>query len=182
MSELTFEQKVILDLYKRFFGCQYPTEGSFDDKTQVHVNAQKMCYLLKMDGIDIGDFGYSWNFHGPFSPGLLAVLRSLDLQDEQVRTYYDSEIVQSESLSDVDQEKITTLIAKLRLSEHVENRGDWMELLGSLTFLSHSELPGESFDRIKNELRLRKDKFDDDSENSNAWNVLREANLLKVFY
>ena len=178
MPNLTFNQKTVLNLYNMFFGEAYPRNLSSDAATKVHINAQKMCYLLKMDGIDVGDFSYSWNFHGPFSPGLLALLRGLDAHAEEVSAFY---MDCDQPFTQEDQDRITSLISNLHLNTHNEDRSNWMELLGSLAFLSHSVLPGEDFTCISHELKCRKPQFSDDEMNLAAWNVLKDARLLKTW-
>lgn len=179
MQNLTFNQRTVVDLYSQFYEVSYPEHFHQQDATQVHINAQKMCYLLKKGGIEIGDYSYSWNFHGPFSPRLLSLLHSLDEQEETVRRYCDSSD-HSAIFSQDEQEKISTLIQKLHLREHTDDRSNWMELLGSLTFLSHSVLPGEDFLIIAKELKERKPQFNDDVMNQEAWDVLKSADLLRV--
>lgn len=179
MPNLTFNQRTVVDLYPQFYESSYPEQLSQGDVTRVHINAQKMCYLLKKIGINIGDYSYSWNFHGPFSPGLLVLLHSLDAQKENVQSYCDC-TEHPAIFSNDDQEKISSLIQNLRLKEHSGNRSNWMELLGSLVFLSHSVLPGEDFANVTKELKNRKPQFDDDVRNREAWDVLKSANLLRV--
>jgi hypothetical protein len=179
MPNLTFNQRTVVDLYPQFYGNSYPEQLHQEDVTRVHINAQKMCYLLKKVGIDVGNYGYSWNFHGPFSPGLLVLLHSLDSQEEDVQYYCDNP-EHPATFSDDEQEKVTSLIQNLHLAEHENDRSSWMELLGSLVFLSHSVLPGEDFANVVQELKSRKPQFSNDNENREAWDVLKTANLLRV--
>ena len=179
MPNLTFNQRTVVDLYSQFYESSYPDQLNQGDVTRVHINAQKMCYLLKKIGINVGDYSYSWNFHGPFSPGLLVLLHSLDAQKESVRSYCEG-TEHPAAFSNDDQEKITSLIQKLHLKEHNSDRSNWMELLGSLAFLSHSVLPGEDFTNVVRVLKSRKPQFDDDVQNQEAWEVLKRAELLRV--
>lgn len=92
MAKLSFNQKKTLAAYETFFGSEYSATSNDGNNTELHVEVQKMCYLLKIAGIEIGDFNYSWNFRGPFSPGLLVLLRSIDRIGHQVSDFYaDSE-------------------------------------------------------------------------------------------
>ena len=54
-KELSFGEKVILVLYKKFFGEEY--DGSDDAK----VCVQNMCYLLSLMNFRIEGFYYTWN-------------------------------------------------------------------------------------------------------------------------
>lgn len=182
MSALSYNQKAILNLYERFYLERYPSSTvDHYTTTQTHINSQKMLYLLKMYGINVGDFCFSWNHHGPFSPGLLATLRSLDQQKHNIEGYYlNSESSNNEVLFSDDNNKIERLIELLKLKDHQENLSNWMELLGSLVYISNSVFPYENYTLIAKELKNRKDKFSDDKENSNAWQVLENAKLLKI--
>ena len=90
MSKLNFDQKRILVAFERFLGSRYNTHAGENGNTCMHVETQKMCYLLKKAGVEIGDFSYSWNFKGPFSPGLLVLLRSIDRKDADVAEFYEN--------------------------------------------------------------------------------------------
>ena len=182
MLALSYNQKAILNLYKRFYLEGYPSGIASDHTaTQTHINSQKMFYLLKMYGVNVGDFCFSWNYHGPFSPGLLATLRSLDLQKHNIEDYYsNSDSSDNEMLFSDDNNKIEKLIDLLELKHHLENLSNWMELLGSLVYISNSVFPYEDYTLVVRELKNRKDKFFCEEENANAWHVLEKAKLLKI--
>ncbi len=178
MFELNFDQRTVLTLYKVFFGIEYPTSECQENRTDVHVEAQKMCYLLKLRGVSVGDFYYTWNHRGPFSPGLLVLLRSLDENHQNVQDYYSSANSRSSSkLSDMTL-KAQKLSGDLQLNEHKADRLRWIELLGSLAFLSNSVLPGAPFDLINERLRIKKPQYDNDGENRYAWNILCDTKLI----
>ena len=52
MEHLTYEQKLILSLYKEVFNEEY------DFSEQAKQNMQNFVFLLQLKGINIGDFGY----------------------------------------------------------------------------------------------------------------------------
>lgn len=181
MAILTYNQKLILQLYNDFYGMQYPFfgVGHDEERTRTHINAQKMCFLLQLIDLDIGEFGYSWNYHGPFSPGLLAALRSLDAREEAAKEYYKSDSNIKELLLEEEIESIHLLMKKIALQDHSEDISKWMELLGSIAYLSNSVLPGEDFIKVNEELKRRKSMFEDDTINICAWDTLKKAGLLK---
>ena len=181
MAILTYNQKLILQLYNDFYGMQYPFfgVGHDEERTRTHINAQKMCFLLQLIDLDIGEFGYSWNYHGPFSPGLLAALRSLDAREEAAKEYYKSDSNIKELLLEEEIESIHLLMKKIALQDHSEDISKWMELLGSIAYLSNSVLPGEDFIKENEELKRRKSMFEDDTINICAWDTLKKAGLLK---
>ncbi len=55
MANLSYDEKKILTVFKHFFGNRYDTHI----KESVHIKTQMMCYLLKVAGVEIGDFNYS---------------------------------------------------------------------------------------------------------------------------
>lgn len=178
MSNLSFEQSTILNLYPYFFGDEYSKSEKDDEaKTLSHINIQKMCYLLKVKGIEIGDFYFTWNVYGPFSPGLASLIHSLDNKKDEIRSYYDNN--KGNFVLEKDKQKITDLIRDLELSSHSDDKL-WIELLGSIVFLSNSEFPGEGFKCINQKLIEKKPKFSDENKNMMAWNVLKKANLIKI--
>ena len=102
----------------------------------------------------------------------------LACHNDVVNAYYDES---TELLSEEEQAKINRLIDILQLANHVEDRGRWMELLGSVAFLSYSVLPGEDFECVNHELTARKDYFKDKDEDHEAWNILESAGMLKLY-
>ena len=192
MVDLSFEEKAVLTLYQKFYDEEYPVPKDkreleeSERMTNDHVKAQKMCYLLNLAGLNIGGFSYSWNTYGPFSPGLLVVLRGLDRKYMQVRAYYDKklsdDVLYSSSIDSVfwpeSKTVIQTLKEALRISENKERIRDWVELLGSIAYISINEYPHGCFEWINDELKQRKRKYINDDENNRAWEVLRSANLL----
>lgn len=182
MSNLSYNEKVILNLYERFYFEKYPFTSNDDGiTTQTHINSQKMCYLLKMHGVNLANFCFTWNFRGPFSPGLLALLRSLDQQKQNAEEYYSKRSgLENKLLLSEDNDKVDELIELLNLRSHKDDLPRWMELLGSLAYLSNSVFPYENDVLIINELIKRKNNFDNREENIEAWHTLEKAKLLKI--
>ena len=56
-----------------------------------------------------------------------------------------------------------------------------MGLLGSIAFLSYSVLPGEDFACVNRELVTRMNYYDNESKNLEAWNILENAGMLKLY-
>lgn len=59
MTALNFNQKKTLVAYERFYGNRYCAYSDTCDNTDIHNAVQMMCYLLKVAGIEIGNFDYS---------------------------------------------------------------------------------------------------------------------------
>ena len=54
---LGFTERQLLVLYRKFYGEEYPCDGSADS----HAKAQAMCYLLQRAGFFVGEFGFMWD-------------------------------------------------------------------------------------------------------------------------
>lgn len=186
MTKLTFDERALLTAYRRFYGENYPARDELN--TDAHVQSQKMCFLLGLRGVSIGDFGYSWNYHGPYSAGLQSQLRALDQHADLVKIFYDSH--QDEDLLFSDDNTVSALFTatqkslidelagSLKIIECGEEKRKWSELLGSITFLERSVLPGADFGMINNELQKRKPQYNDNDYNFSAWTLLKKAGIL----
>lgn len=189
MAALDFGEKVILTLYRKFYNSCYLTGGNSSDTflTDTHILAQKMCYLLSLKGFRINGYYYTWNTYGPFSPGLQTLLRKLDREKETVDAFYCASDAGSEPISE---DKVKRMIAEgsdnqlddmisgLQIRENETNLRSWMELLGSMAFLSQTVFPHGPFSWINEELAHRKPKYQDVEMNKRAWNALYTIGLL----
>lgn len=186
MGTLRFDQKRLLAAFECFLGEKYKTPHTTgDNNTSMHVEAQKMCYLLKLIGIEIGDFSYSWNSRGPFSPGLLVLLRSIDSCHKEVDLFYKKSEEKEKYLKNIKSE-IEDLRKKLDMDGNCSNSEPWIEILGSLAYLSRTVLPGADFECVSSYLKKRKEdlytqktEFYNDEKNKKAWDLLIEAGLIK---
>lgn len=174
MVGLDYDQKRFLAAFKKFYQIEYATNKG-KNNTTMHVIAEKMCYLLKMYGLEIGDFYYSWNIRGPFSPGLLALLRVTDNEECCVKEFYANESELNEYIYDGD--KIEELRRELHIGDS-KNFEQWTELLGSLTYISRTMLPGASFEVVQEKLLQEKRDYSDCSKNQEAWNLLQGIKLI----
>lgn len=179
MRELSFDQKKTLVAYEHFYGSRYNTHVGEVGSTGLHVETQKMCYLLKVAGVEIGDFDYSWNFKGPFSPGLLALLRSMDRNENVVQSFYGEQSEKESILSDC-LTRIDKLRADLEIDEHQEQPVQWIEILGSMTYISRVMLPGANFETVNQRLVGEKSEYNDENTNHHAWELLERADMLSV--
>lgn len=200
MSNLNFVDREILFLYKKFFGTRYPGDvGTPSPSEQIgamtppHVRAEKMCYALDLIQLPIGEYSYTWNYHGPYSPGLLAQLRELDEKVEDIAAFYDEDLSDDVAFTDADEprslfwkedrERITEFLKVLNLPEKEQDAGEKMELVGSLAYISLNVLPGASYERTVAELMARKPKYAKEEMLGNiedAWKILQELELVGV--
>ena len=187
MAKLTFDERALLTAYRRFYGENYPAKDGAN--TDAHVQAQKMCFLLSLHGVSVGDFGYSWNYHGPYSAGLQSQLRALDQHADLVSEFYDahqdecvlfSDSNEADALFTIKQKSlIDELSRSLKIPECGEEKRKWSELLGSITFLGRSVLPGADFSMVNSELQKRKPQYNDSNYNYSAWTLLEKIGILQ---
>lgn len=181
MLTLNYDQKKTLAAFERFFGSRYNTHAEENGNTSMHVETQKMCYLLKMAGIEIGDFSYSWNIKGPFSPGLLVLLRSIDRKDADVKEFYENADEKKKYLSGLET-RIDELRKKLEIDKYYEQKEQWVEILGSLTYISRTMLPGADFEKVNERLIQEKSIYCNIDMNRHAWDLLNSMDLLGIAY
>ena len=179
MKQLTYDQKQALAAYKYFYGVQYQT-NSGQNNTGMHVAAQKMCYLLKVIGVDIGDYEYAWNKKGPFSPGLLALLRSVDRNEELVNAFY-AQLGKEEDVLKTKAKKIAQLRDRLDIIKHKNAYVAWVEILGSLAYISRTVLPGKGFKEVNERFVREKEAYNNKRQNLEAWRLLKKAKVLSSF-
>ena len=178
MVGLSYDQKKTLVAYEHFFGNRYRTSSKESGNTDMHVETQKMCYLLKIAGVDIGDFDYSWNFKGPFSPGLLVLLRTMDRDGTAVSTFYEDSSKEEFLLDCAD--KVDNLRKVLEIDKHQDKLVQWVEILGSLVYISRAILPGTDFEEVNQRFVAEKSEYCHKETNLHAWTLLNKANLLST--
>lgn len=201
MSEhcLGFNEQRFLELYRRFYGEPYP--AAKDKNQNAHVKGQKVVYLLMLKQVNVGDYGFTWQQHGPCSDALQEMMRELDKAPRSVAEFYqnfpDDDASNKRLYSDdpgaqrlfgkADAAKIDLAREELCLPKEDAPmaNGDtpvrrWMELLGSLTYISTTRLPGASEERIWEELEKAKskEKYRKAPERAKAFQTLRSAELL----
>ena len=115
----------LLPVYKKLYGKDF-SYGNFDQRLEM----QKAVYLLQDMGVPIGDYGFRWYQHGPYSQ---------NLQDDM---YYES----SRKCEDIQLSKeYADRIDQLRSVIFDTCKGDysisnWVECLASLHYLRENVL------------------------------------------
>lgn len=198
---LGFNERRFLELYRRFYQTDYPAA---DDKNQnAHVQGQKAVYLLMLKHVGVGDYSFTWQHYGPCSDTLQNMMRELDKRPQEVKAFYRSfppdDTAKSKLYSNdsnaqrlfcpEDRERIDAAREQFRLSKKtgdtVDQAGDtptrrWVELLGSLAYISTTRLPSASEEQVWKELQKAKskEKYRNAPEKEEALRVLRAADLL----
>lgn len=173
---LDFEERRCLALYLEFFNRCY----NVDDERKYdvspthsllarHIEAQNIDYFLQALGIH-SEYGYTWDWRGPYSPGFQLVLNSLDKKEEAIPEFYDSYNKDRsrgwnrnyrDQLQDLLQDffynsEITKISKASFVLEDIlkEERGS--EYLADIIYIGKTVLPGSDLPRILKELNRRK--------------------------
>lgn len=140
----------------------YGTDFSYSDFDQ-RMEMQKAIYLLQNMGVPVGDYGFRWYLHGPYSQSLQD-----DMHYEDGRTY--TKLSLSKEYADS--------IARLRSAVKSDKRGkytisNWVECLASLHYLRENVLSfNASKQEVIDELVKRKPHLDDKEVNMAAYQMV----------
>lgn len=152
--------RYLLPLYKAL----YDKDFSYSDFNQ-RMEMQKAVYLLQDLGVPVGDYGFRWYLHGPYSQ---------KLQDDMY--YEDGRPVAQFSLSD----EYAGTIRKLHEIIHSDRRGKystshWVECLASLRYLRKNVLSfNTTKDDVLAQLEQRKTHLNNRAVNAEAYDMLQD--------
>lgn len=162
-------------MYQRLYGVRYPgdtnvspAENNADPMVPRHIRGETLCYLLDLYCFPLGKYNYTWNWHGPYSPSLLAQLRELDGKQAEINNFYDENLPDDVIFSDdhpkslfwaMDRQCIDELLKLLDLPKDARKAGEKMELLCSLLYIFLDVMPGALFEEIVTELIARSPKY-----------------------
>lgn len=150
--------RYLLPLYK----ILYDRDFSYSDFDQ-RMEMQKAIYLLQDMGVPVGDYGFRWYLHGPYSQSL---------QDDM---YYEDRRGGAElTLSKEYSERIAQLYDVIH---SVENQSysvsHWVECLASLHYLQKNLLSfNATEEEAIQELENRKDHLKDRDSNIAAYRLV----------
>ena len=181
-EKLSVQEEVILAIYHLLYGKAYDCSPKLDadHKNPVHINAQKADFFFSQMMLPVGDYGFSWNYRGPYSAALQSELRILDEKATLVSEYYQD----WDARKDVKLGEIFTQRQMKRAKDAAEqvkeitSQEKGGELLGSLLYISTAVLPGYGFERVNEELQRRKEAFPDSEVNLRAWKSLEALHLV----
>lgn len=150
----TMANKYLLPIFKDLYGCDFDY-GNFEQRLEM----QKAIYLLQNMGVPVGDYGFRWYQHGPYSQSL---------QDDM---YYESgrrceDICLSREHAD-SVEQLRKLINSSAKKDYTTSQ--WVECLGSLHYLKENLLSfSATNDDIVVALEKRKPHLSDHGTNLSA--------------
>ena len=150
--------RYLLPVYKILYGRNF-SYSDFDQRMEM----QKAVYLLQDMGVPIGDYGFRWYLHGPYSQSL---------QDDM--HYESGRSATTLTLS----KEYSESIARLHDVIHSEDGkaysvSNWVECLASLHYLHENLLSFDASEEdVVHELEKRKPHLDDHSTNISAYRLV----------
>lgn len=125
-KELSFDQKLFLMNFKRFYGFNY-TCRYLD-----HILAQNMSHLLDLNlSMYTGHYKFEWDSKGPKSKGLEVTLNELDINKDIVKSFYENEISRKYVFYTTDFNKFKS---NLHIKKHSKDIESWTNLLSCLMY------------------------------------------------
>lgn len=152
--------RCLLPLYKKLYDKDFDC-SIFDQRKEM----QKAIFLLQDMGVPVGDYGFRWYLHGPYSQSLQEdMFFVIDRQAEEstLSNEYDSSI-----------ERLHALI-------HSPEKGsysicNWVECLASLHYLRENVVPFNATDEaVVAELERRKKHLNEHEVNMIAYKKVEE--------
>lgn len=156
----------LLPLYRRLFDEEFDY-SEFDKRLKM----QKAVYLLQNMGVALGDYGFRWYFHGPYSQ---------ELQDDMHDAMH-SPAGDDEALKHFDKR-----IQRLQELVQAKERGgysvpEWMECLASLHYLRNNIMDYDAdMEQTLDELERAKPQLTDRAVNAAAYQLLNWAMRKKM--
>lgn len=144
----------ILPVYKSVFG------ENFDHNTfNCRLKMQKMVFILQELGTSLGNYGFRWYKHGPYSQSLL---------DDMYIATANKPIIFSE-----DSESNIKKLANMMEDTHGYKQHEWAECLASLLYLKKYILSSSAkSDEIIEALVKRKPHLNNSEANKAAYNLI----------
>lgn len=198
MPNLSFPARRLLVLYRTFYGDDYPSAAAGNQNA--HVKTQKMFYLLRLFGVNVGDYGFVWDQYGPYCETIQELVHELDARTTDVAIFYDNypagtasdtkffaDKTDPDSLfgaKELNRIQEARRVFEINIDDpHVDEFGDtimrrWTELLGSIAYISQSMLPGVGKKELVGKLLQLKEKYNEAPEIENALKILEKSGML----
>lgn len=150
--------RYLLPIYKTLYGKNF-SYSDFDQRMEM----QKAVYLLQDMGVPVGDYGFRWYLHGPYSQSL---------QDDM--HYESGRPCANLTLSKEYVESIELLRSVIQSDKHGQySVSNWVECLASLHYLRENLLSFNSTEEeVVTELERRKKHLNDHNTNLSAYKLV----------
>lgn len=150
--------RYLLPLYKKLFDTNF-TYSDFSNRMKM----QKGIYLLQDMGVPVGDYGFRWYIHGPYSQSLQDDMYYEDGKPESDITLSDESANNIQKLHDIIHSSLSGTYQK----------SQWLECLASIRYLKENILRrSASEDEVIDELVQRKPHLSDDKVNRAAYRLI----------
>ena len=131
---------------------------------QQRLKMQKVIYLLQEMGVPVGDYGFSWYKHGPYSQRLL---------DDAFFSRDNGDDLDLNSLTSDNRRAINKLKEILSVPNSKYDVSNWCECIASIHYLRQKMLPRSCSDQdVLFSLERRKPHLNDHAANEAALNVV----------
>ena len=149
---------ILMPVYQALYNEAFDY-GDFEKRMKM----QKAVYLLQEMGVPMGEYGFRWYLHGPYSQELQD-----DMYEEHHRTHKDGQV-----LSDY-QKELDRLHKALNEDRHTAySDTEWAECMGSMHYLQKHDLSSKAAKKIVTaKLKECKDHLNNDAANEAAFDVL----------
>lgn len=148
--------------YRQLFDCDISCY-TFNDRLQ----AQKTAYILQAIGFNLGDYGYRWYKHGPYSQAV---------QDDLFFITNNLPVVKAEAsqleFTEVGYELLDQFqtIADERQDYDVPQ---WLEAVASIHYLQKYKVSAPNREKVITELERLKPHLNNNHENLRAWQTVQ---------
>lgn len=149
------QQRLLRAVFLNVFGREFDA-SSMDDR----VMLQKAVFFMHELGVSCGEYTFSWDCYGPFSP---------DLSDDMKKEVKDDIQVKFSQKADGVMEKLKKIFSIQ--SDYTERY--WAETLASLYYLKNYMYPTNTDEAIVQKLEvIKRGSLDNHTENCKAINIL----------
>lgn len=142
-------------------------EEQFHYNTLGRRKLQSIVYLLKNMGINVGDYGFKWDKHGPYSIALDMDAYSCSKKNESQSVIFSEKAM-----------KTFTCIKEMVSQKTVYDDVIWLESIAALHFLRYVLRVSKSDAVLMKELVNRINYLDNRQENENALQIAKQVDVV----
>ncbi len=157
------QSEVILQaIYRKVFN----TDLNYNEFSH-RMNIQKVLYILQKMGLDVGNYGFSWYKHGPYSQSL----------QEDAYLTLNSKYIDLE-FTNIANQQIEILKDSINSQSKRYTTTEWLEAVASIHYIKTRFLPFSTDSEILEDLVRRKPHLNDGPSNKSALKFVN-TNILK---
>lgn len=179
--KLTFIEEVLLSLYLEYFDKEYDVSN---DKLinikrhpilERHNEMQNVLYIVKETAAYSEEYSFTWNWLGPYSPGLEIILNELDKKNESINSFYEEYNLRKSKYFNNYKDQLKYLLSKycsdsciekIALSsfvfKNIFKRNNGSQATAQIIYVSKNVVPGEDLETVLDILQERNFDIDID--------------------